>query len=101
MTPHLRKEIMKADVYKARLKFLQENNITTADDLTACLQQAENEVTQLAKQRTILNVRKKKRKSSLTRWQQKLPSEDLSQRKQNMTMQKRFWILAAFHAKSC
>ena len=32
---------MKADVYKARLKFLQENNITTADDLTACLQQAE------------------------------------------------------------
>ena len=63
MTPHLRKEITKADVYKARLKFLQENNITTADDLTACLQQAENEVTQLAKQRTILNVRKKKRKT--------------------------------------
>ena len=63
MTPHLRKEIMKADIYKARLKFLQENNITTADDLTACLQQAENEVTQLAKQRTILNVRKKKRKT--------------------------------------
>ena len=62
MSPHLRKEIMKADIYKARLKFLQENNITTADDLTACLQQAENEVTQLAKQRTILNVRKKKHK---------------------------------------
>ena len=62
MSPHLRKEIMKADIYKARLTFLQENNITTADDLTACLQQAENEVTQLAKQRTILNVRKKKRK---------------------------------------
>ena len=62
MSPHLRKEIMKADVYKARLKFLQENNITTADDLTACLQQAENEVTQFAKQCTILNVRKKKHK---------------------------------------
>ena len=62
MTPHLRQEIMKAETYKARLKFLQENNITTADDLTACLQQAENEVTQLAKQRTILNVRKKKHK---------------------------------------
>ena len=62
MTPHLRQEIMKAEIYKARLKFLQENNITTADDLTACLQQAENEVTQLAKQRTILNVRKKKHK---------------------------------------
>ena len=62
MTPHLRQEIMKAETYKARLKFLQENNITTADDLNACMQQAENAVTQLAKQRTILNVRKKKRK---------------------------------------
>ena len=62
MTPHLRQEIMKAETYKARLKFLQENNITTADDLTACMQRAENAVAQLAKQRTILNVRKKKRK---------------------------------------
>ena len=62
MTPHLRQEIMKAEIYKARLKVLQENNITTADDLTACMQRAENAVTQLAKQRTILNVRKKKRK---------------------------------------
>ena len=53
---------MKAETYKARLKFLQENNITTADDLTACMHQAESTVTQLAKQRTILNVRKKKRK---------------------------------------
>ena len=34
-------------------------------------------------------------------WRQKLPSKDLSQRKQNMTMQKRFWIRAAFHAKPC
>ena len=62
MTPHLRKEIMKAEIYKARLKFLQENGIATADDLTACIRQAESEAAQLAKQRTILNVRKKKRK---------------------------------------
>ena len=62
MTPHLRREIMKAETYKARLKFLQENGISTADDLTACMRQAESTVTQLAKQRTILNVRKKKRK---------------------------------------
>ena len=62
MTPHLRREIMKAETYKARLKFLQENGISTADDLNACVQQAENEAAQLAKQRTILNVRKKKRK---------------------------------------
>ena len=62
MTPHLRREIMKAETYKARLKFLQENGIATADDLTACIRQAESEAAQLAKQRTILNVRKKKRK---------------------------------------
>ena len=62
MTPHLRREIMKAETYKARLKFLQENNITTADDLNACIRQAESKIAQLAKQRTILNVRKKKRK---------------------------------------
>ena len=53
---------MKAETYKARLKFLQENGISTADDLNACVQQAENEAAKLAKQRTILNVRKKKRK---------------------------------------
>ena len=62
MTPHLRREIMKAETYKARLKFLQENGISTADDLNACMQQAENEAARLAKQRTILNVRKKKHK---------------------------------------
>ena len=62
MTPHLRREIMKAETYKARLKFLQENGISTADDLNACMQQAENEAVRLTKQRTILNVRKKKHK---------------------------------------
>ena len=62
MTPHLRQEIMKAETYKTRLKFLRENNITTTDDLTACIRQAESKIAQLAKQRTILNVRKKKRK---------------------------------------
>ena len=60
MTPHLRKEIMKADVYKARLKFLQEQNICTPDDLTACIQNAEQQIAKLSKQRTVLNVRKKK-----------------------------------------
>ena len=54
-TPHLRKEIMKADVYKARLKFLQENNITTADDLTACLQQAEAESNDLMPFKNLFN----------------------------------------------
>ena len=62
MSPHLRKEIMKADIYKARLNFLQEQNICTPDDLTACIQNAEQQIAKLSKQRTVLNVRKKKRK---------------------------------------
>ena len=62
MSPHLRKEIMKADIYKARLKFLQEQNICTPDDLTACIQNAEQQIAKLSKQRTVLNVRKKKHK---------------------------------------
>jgi uncharacterized protein YicC (UPF0701 family) len=63
MSPHLRKEIMKADIYKARLKFLQEQNICTPDDLIACIQNAEQQIAKLSKQRTVLNVRKKKRKT--------------------------------------
>ena len=63
MTPHLRKEIMKADIYKARLNFLQKQNICTPDDLTACIQNAEQQIAKLSKQRTVLNVRKKKRKT--------------------------------------
>ena len=62
MTPHLRKEIMKADIYKARLKFLQEQNICTPDDLADCIQNTEQQIAKLSKQRTLLNVRKKKRK---------------------------------------
>ena len=62
MSPHLRKEITKADIYKARLKFLQEQNICTPDDLAACIQNAEQQIAKLSKQRTLLNVRKKKRK---------------------------------------
>ena len=63
MSPHLRKEIMKADIYKARLNFLQKQNICTPDDLTACIQNAEQQIAKLSKQRTVLNVRKKKRKT--------------------------------------
>ena len=63
MSPHLRKEIMKADIYKARLKFLQEQNICTPDDLASCIQNIEQKIAKLSKQRTVLNVRKKKRKT--------------------------------------
>ena len=63
MTAHLRKEVMKAEMYQARFRFLQENRIETADDLSACIQNAEQEIAGLSRQRTILNVQKKKRKT--------------------------------------
>ena len=63
MTAHLRKEVMKAETYQARFRFLQENRIETADDLSACIQNAEQEIAGLSRQRTILNARKKKRKT--------------------------------------
>ena len=110
MTPHLRREIMKAETYKARLKFLQENGISTADDLTTCMQRAENAVTQLAKQRTILNVRKKKRKKlfdalaaeeslavSKPSTKKGYPAWNLSTR--STRKRKPSWIPAAFHGR--
>ena len=52
-----------ASCTKARLKFLQEQNIYTPDDLAGCIQNIEQKIAKLSKQRTVLNVRKKKRKT--------------------------------------
>ena len=62
MTPHLRKEIMKFENYKAQFAFLREHGVTTADGLDAVRARTEETLATLIKQRTILNVRKKKRK---------------------------------------
>lgn len=62
MTPHLRKELMKFEQYKAQLAFLREHGISTAEDLQAVRTRTEETLASLMKQRTILNVRKKKRK---------------------------------------
>ena len=64
MTPHLRKEIMKADIYKARLKFLQRTEYLYAGRFDCLLYRMQSSRLQnCAKQRTVLNVRKKKRKT--------------------------------------
>ena len=62
MTPHLRKEIMKFENYKAQFAFLREHGVTTAAGLDAVRARTEETLASLIKQRTILNVRKKKRK---------------------------------------
>ena len=62
MTPHLRKEIMKFENYKEQFAFLREHGVTTAAGLDAVRARTEETLASLIKQRTILNVRKKKRK---------------------------------------
>ena len=49
--------------YRAQFAFLRENGITTQGGLDAFAAEAEERVASLTKQRTILNVRKKKRQA--------------------------------------
>ena len=62
MTPQLRQEVMKADRYREQFDFLRENGIVTQGDAAALQTRTEETLTNLMKQRTILNVRKKKRR---------------------------------------
>ncbi len=62
MTPQLRQEVMKADRYREQFDFLRENGIATQGDAAALQARTEETLASLMKQRTILNVRKKKRR---------------------------------------
>lgn len=62
MTPQLKKEVMRFERCREQVAFLRENNITTQADMTAFQSRTEDALASLTKQRTILNVRKKKRK---------------------------------------
>lgn len=62
MTPQLRQEVTKAEQYREQFDFLRENGIATQGDMTAFQTRTEDALANLMKQRTILNVRKKKRK---------------------------------------
>lgn len=63
MTPHLRQEVMKFKQYREQFAFLREHNISTPEEMTRFVNDAETEIAALTKQRTILNVRKKKRRA--------------------------------------
>ena len=60
MTPQLRQEVMKSERYREQFDFLRENDIATQADMTAFQTRTEDALANLTKQRTILNVRKKK-----------------------------------------
>ena len=62
MTPQLKKEVMRFERCREQFAFLRENNISTQEDMTAFQARTEDALADLTKQRTILNVHKKKRK---------------------------------------
>ncbi len=66
MTPQLRQEMMKSQRYREQFDFLRENDIATQGDVTALQARTEETLANLMKQRTILNVRKKKRRKLYT-----------------------------------
>ena len=61
MTPQLRQAAAQAERYRQRFYFLRDNDIATPEDMAAFLTRTEDALASLTKQRTILNVRKKKR----------------------------------------
>ena len=63
MTPHLRKEVLRFERCREQFAFLRENNISTQEDMTTFQARTEDTLTGLMKRRTILNVRKKKRRA--------------------------------------
>ena len=62
MTPQLRQEVMRFERCREQFAFLRDNAITTQADMTAFQTRTEETLANLMKQRTILNVRKKKRR---------------------------------------
>ncbi len=66
MTPGMKAEIMKFERYREQFAFLRKNDISTQEDIAAFQTRAEDRLASLTKRRTILNVRKKKRRPLYT-----------------------------------
>ena len=61
VTGQMRQEVMRFEQLRAQFQFLNENGVATGSDMTAFVEKAEAKIKALTKQRTILNVQKKKR----------------------------------------
>lgn len=80
MTPHLKQELMKFERYKEQFKFLRVNGIESAEQLSAYKVDSEERLAALMKQRTILNVQKKRHRplfDALADAEALLPAKDL------------------------
>ena len=63
ITGKMCREVMRFEQLRAQFQFLNEHGISTEADMTAFVEEAETQIKALSKQRTILNVQKKKRQS--------------------------------------
>ena len=61
VTGQMRQEVMRFEQLRAQFQFLNENGISSEADMQAFVNKAEAQIKALTKQRTILNVQKKKR----------------------------------------
>ena len=61
VTGKMRQEIMRFEQLRAQFQFLNEHGISSKADMDAFVEKAKIQIKALAKQRTILNVQKKKR----------------------------------------
>lgn len=57
----MRREVMRFEQFRAQFQFLNEHGISTEADMDAFAEKAKEQIKMLIKQRTILNVQKKKR----------------------------------------
>ena len=64
MTAHLRQEAAKFERYREQFRFLADHGIETEAQMTEYITKAEDRLKSLTKQRTILNVQKKRRQRS-------------------------------------
>ena len=60
VTGQMRREVMRFEQLRAQFQFLNENGISSEADMQAFVEKAEAQIKTLTKQRTILNVQKKK-----------------------------------------
>ena len=61
VTDQMRQEVMRFEQFREQFQFLNEHGVATESDMTAFVEKAEAQIKTLTKQRTILNVQKKKR----------------------------------------
>ncbi len=63
VTGNMRQEVMRFEQLRAQFQFLNEHGISSKADMDAFVEKAKIQIKAIAKQRTILNVQKKKRQS--------------------------------------